>query len=420
MNSTECGSRRATRAHGFVAGVTFAVLGVLSACSDSDPKTSSSAAGTGGGSGASTAAGGNAGVGASTAIGGGTGGVAGTAGSAHGGAFAGSAGAAGGTGGAAAALDCQKPSAEGSLTTRLPCLLSATGLYTPDMVTLEPGVHPYAPSFELWSDSATKQRWILLPAGSKIDTSDMDYWSFPVGTKLWKEFTRDGVRVETRLIEKQASGSWYTVAYQWRADQSEADAVPNGVMNASGTGHDIPNNDQCLTCHSQTPDKALGFSAIQLSHDKQLQSANPLEWTLGTLMADGLLSAPPAAVLSVPGTELDRKFFGYLHANCGHCHNPKGTANSQTGLDMWLKVADLEGAVSQLSVYQGLVGTDIAWLGGDHPAAPKRVAPGSLTDSAVYQRFIKKAEVWSMPPLGTEVVDPDGKKLMEDWIAAAK
>ena len=334
--------------------------------------------------------------------------------------MAGNAGASAGSGGTAPGVDCSKPSAAGSLTTRLPCLLSATGLYAADMVTLAAGVHPYAPSFELWSDGASKQRFISLPAGSKIDTTDMDYWSFPIGTKLWKEFTRDGVRVETRLIEKQDSGSWYTVAYQWRADQKEADAVPNGVMNASGTQHDIPNNDQCLTCHSQTPDKALGFSAIQLSHDKLLQPASPLEWTLSTLMADGLLTAPPAAVFNVPGTELDRKFFGYLHANCGHCHNPKGTANSQTGLDMWLKVADLKGTVSQFSVYQGIFGTDIAWLDGDHPAAPKRVAPGSLADSAIYQRFIKKAEAWSMPPLGTEVVDPDAKKLMEDWIGAAK
>jgi len=299
-------------------------------------------------------------------------------------------------------------------------VLSETGLYAADMLALAPGVHPYAPSFELWSDGAAKLRWVALPEGSKVDTSDMDYWTFPVGTKLWKEFKRGSVRVETRLIEKQASGSWYTVAYQWRADQKEADAVPNGVMNASGTEHDIPNSDQCLTCHSQTPDKVLGFSALQLSHDKLQQPPSALEWTLGTLMADGLLSAPPAAVLSVPGTELDRNFFGYLHANCGHCHNLKGSANSQTGLDMWLKVADLSGSVSQFSVYKGILGTDIAWLDGDHPAATKRVAPGSLAESAVYQRFIKKAEVWSMPPLGTELVDPDGKKLIEDWIASVQ
>jgi hypothetical protein len=335
---------------------------------------------------------------------------------------AGSGGAPGGAAGAAGAggavlVDCHKEGAAGPLTTRLPCTLSETGLYGADMTTLSANVHRYTPNFELWSDGALKKRWILLPTASKIDTTDMDYWSFPVGTKLWKEFTRDGVRVETRLIEKQASGSWYTVAYQWRSDQKDADAVPNGVMNASGTPHDIPNSDQCLTCHSQIPDKALGFSAIQLSHEPA-QPADALEWTLSTLTADGLLTQPPSAAFTVPGAELDRKFLGYLHANCGHCHNPKGTANTQTGLDMWLKVADTKGALADVSVFKAILNTDIAWLDGEHPNAAKRIAPGSLANSAVYQRFIKKAEVWSMPPLGTEVVDPAGKQLMEDWIGS--
>jgi hypothetical protein len=306
----------------------------------------------------------------------------------------------------------------GPLSTRLPCALSQTGLYAADMVTLAEGVHPYAPRFELWSDGALKKRWIALPPSSKIDTSDTDYWTFPVGTKLWKEFARDGVRVETRLIEKQASGSWYTVAYQWRSDQKEANAVPNGVVDASGTTHDIPDSDQCLTCHSQIPDKVLGFSAIQLSHDAR-QPADPREWNLDTLIADGLLTQPPPASLDVPGTDLDQRFFGYLHANCGHCHNPKGTANLQTGLDMWFKVADATGPVTAASVYKAIIDTDIAWLDGEHPDAPKRVAPGSLPNSAIYQRFIKKGEAWSMPPLGTEIVDPTAKKLMEDWIATA-
>jgi hypothetical protein len=296
-------------------------------------------------------------------------------------------------------------------------LLSQTGLYGADMVGLSQGVHPFTPSFELWSDGAEKQRWISLPAASKIDTSDMDYWSFPAGTKLWKEFSRDGVRVETRLMEKQASGSWYAVAYQWRSDQKEADAVPNGVMNASGTLHDVPNSDQCLTCHSQLPDKALGFSAIQLSHAK-LDPTSTLEWTLDTLIGDGLLTLPPAQAFTVPGSALERAIFGYLHANCGTCHNPKGSANTQTGLDMWLKVADLSGPVSEFSVYKGLFDTDIVWLDAEHPDAPKRIAPGSLQDSAVYQRFIEKGRTWSMPPLGTEIVDPNGKKLLEDWITA--
>lgn len=327
-----------------------------------------------------------------------------------------SAGGSPGSGGSTSTA-CKEPSDAGPLTTRLPCLLSETGLYQADMTTLAEGVHPYTPSFHLWSDSASKNRWIYLPPGTQIDTADMDYWQYPPGTKLWKEFVRDGVRVETRLIQKQSSGAWQTVAYQWRADLEEADAVPNGVQNASGTQHDIPDTEMCLRCHSQLADKALGFSAIQLSHEP----ASPDEWTLSTLVADGLLTAPPAGDFAFQAgvSQTDRDFFGYLHANCGHCHNPTGTANSTTGLDMWLKVADVASAdVTTFSVYQSVYDVDIAWLDGPHPDADKRVAPGNPENSALLQRFLNKTAEWTMPPVGTEDLDPTGQAVIEAWIAA--
>ena len=356
---------------------------------------------------------------APSSSGGATGGTVGSGGATgSGGAESGGSGGSetGGSGGADPRSEaCHDASDAGYLTTRLPCLLSETGLYESDMVTLAPGVHPFAPQFPLWTDGAVKRRWIRLPEGTKIDTTEMDYWSYPAGTRLWKEFVRDEVRVETRLIEKQESGAWYMVAYQWRDDLSEADAVPNGVENASGTEHDIPNVDDCLKCHSQQPDKALGFSAIQLSHDP-IEPGDQNEWTLERLMDADLLTAPPAQPFVVPGTDVERSFFGYVHANCGHCHNPRGAANSQTGLDLWMKVADLAGPVNEFSVYKGIVDSDLGWLDGQRPAASKRIASGSLDDSAIYQRFATKGEAWSMPPLGTEITDPAGKKAMEDFI----
>ncbi|MBA3538393.1 MAG: hypothetical protein H0T79_02085 [Deltaproteobacteria bacterium] len=36
----------------------------------------------------------------------------------------------------------------------------------------------YVPQYELWADGATKHRWITLPPGAKIDTSDMSSWKF--------------------------------------------------------------------------------------------------------------------------------------------------------------------------------------------------------------------------------------------------
>lgn len=305
----------------------------------------------------------------------------------------------------------------GTLKTRLPCRLSETGLFGDDMETLGEGVHPFSPQFALWSDGAEKRRWIWLPPDSQIDTADMNYWTFPAGTKLWKEFSRDGTRVETRLIEKQESGTWYTVAYLWREDLSEADAVPDGLMNASGTEHDVPNADACWSCHSQQPDKALGFSAIQLAH-APVNESDANELTLERLAEANLLTAPPAGAFEFSDgwSEEERAVYGYLHANCGTCHNPMGSANSITGLDLWIKADDLAKNADESSVYLGTVDVDIMKLDVPEVEATKRIDPGSLENSAIYQRFLTKGLSYSMPPLATEITDPTGQQLLEDFI----
>ena len=206
------------------------------------------------------------------------------------------------------------------------------------------------------------------------------------------------------------------MAYLWREDQTDADAVPDGMMNASGTEHDVPNSDMCWTCHSQQPDKALGFSAVQLAHAPE-DPNDPNEYTLERLVSANLLTAPPAEPLefSEGWPEAERETFGYLHANCGTCHNPMGSANGQTGFDLWIKVDDLPKNVEESSVYLGVVDIDIMKQDVTLEAT-KRIDPGNLDNSAVYQRFLNKGEEWSMPPLATEITDPTGQALLEAFI----
>lgn len=108
---------------------------------------------------------------------------------------------------------------------QLPEKLLQTRLYSDTTMTvLAPDVHTYAPSYELWSDGASKRRYIRVPEGAQIDTSNMDDWVFPVGTKMWKEFTRGGTRVETRLIARVSDkpDGWAAAAYVWDRDQRNA------------------------------------------------------------------------------------------------------------------------------------------------------------------------------------------------------
>ena len=71
----------------------------------------------------------------------------------------------------------------------MPLYLSRTGFFPsfPERTPLARAV-PYTPLFPLWSDAAEKQRFLLLPPGTAVDTSDPENWVFPVGTLFVKHF----------------------------------------------------------------------------------------------------------------------------------------------------------------------------------------------------------------------------------------
>jgi hypothetical protein len=127
----------------------------------------------------------------------------------------------------------------------------------------------FAPAYPLWADGHEKSRYRLLPAGTKIDTSDIDNWVFPIGTKAWKEFWVDRKLVETRFLWKRAGApgidSWWHVAYVWAPDGSDAIANVDGAPSALGTTHDVPSQDDCKYCHMNVRDAVIGFSAFELS-----------------------------------------------------------------------------------------------------------------------------------------------------------
>jgi len=290
-----------------------------------------------------------------------------------------------------------------------PMLLSQTGLYA-NIATgeLAPGVLAYQPQFLLWSDTATKRRWIKLPPGSKIDTSDMNYWVFPVDTKIFKEFTRDGVRVETRMIWKHGAGDWFMMAYKWNDTHDEAVAVPNGEMNASGTQHDIPAQEGCTTCHGSMKDRVLGFTAIQLSHSLpgvNLTQASSMGW----------FSNPPAGNFVVPGDAIDQAALGYLHANCGLCHNDKSKV-FQIAVDVntWLDTSKL-GTVAETTTFTSLV--NVPTKPGAISRVALRIAPGDPANSAVHELMNLRGDAMrQMPPTGTEMVDTAGLAAVDAWI----
>ncbi|HZI08959.1 MAG TPA: hypothetical protein VE153_01145 [Myxococcus sp.] len=300
--------------------------------------------------------------------------------------------------------ECAPP--DGASIAALPGRLSVTGLFADAGLTvLAEGVRPFTPQFELWSDGATKRRWILLPPGTRIDTRDMDAWRFPQGTRLWKEFTRDGVRVETRLLEKSGprDEDWRAVAYVWLLDGSDAVVTPEGQRDALGTPHDVPAAADCFGCHGGRESRVLGFSSIQLSHDAPAEAVD-----LEDLVREGLLSRPSAARYTVPGNDTERAALGYLHANCGHCHNPQRPDSDgprcydpNNSIDFWLQVDRLD-SVRDTPTYNA----------GAHD-----FRPGKPDKSKMIERISGREPGFSMPPLGTEKVDSDAVALLRRWIS---
>ena len=302
-----------------------------------------------------------------------------------------------------------------------PPTLLDTGLCVDAACTqIAAGNKAYKPRFELYSDGATKRRWIYLPPGTQIDTTDMDYWQFPVGTKLWKEFTRDGIRVETRLVMRIGAGDtmadWFYVAYVWNQTQDAATADPVGVVNALGTPHDVPGRQQCRACHENLrPTRVLGFDAIELDYDDPV--AENLD--LKELVAQQLLTNPPSsggtvdAFFPLPGnTTYEQPALGYMHSNCGNCHNPTSMVfANNTQMVLRLTVGSL-GALNTTAPYTTAVNVNGNAIGG----RTKIVAPNMPDQSIMIYRFESTNPAEKMPALGSEVMDASGDMILRNWI----
>jgi hypothetical protein len=251
-----------------------------------------------------------------------------------------------------------------------------------------PELRAFEPAFALWTDGAHKQRYLYLPPGTQIDSSDMDHWQFPIGTVAIKEFSLGGKRLETRVIMRLGADEYWMGALAWDEGATAPRYVPEGLSNARGTDHDIPSSTQCGTCHNGEPGKLLGFSAVQ-------QPRVPAE----------LLTHPMSRPFTPPGEATAQRALGYLHANCAHCHNPNGSARPDTSMDLRLSVSDRD--VRKTAAYRTTVGQP-----------PQSFIHAELPDraSVLLARMSTRDPSQQMPPLGTEHVDPQGVASVLAWL----
>jgi hypothetical protein len=167
----------------------------------------------------------------------------------------------------------------------------------------------------------------------------------------------------------------------------------------------------------------LGFSALQLSPDRDplAPHADPKradQADLRSLAARGVLRGLPPGLLLVPPriearTPTERAALGYLHGNCGHCHNAAGAL---TGLELVLAQQAERDARSAERTLESLLGHSSRFR--PHGCAATQRIAADQGSSVLTLRMKTDNPLARMPPLGVQVVDATGIALIERWIAS--
>lgn len=301
-----------------------------------------------------------------------------------------------------------------------PTSLACTGLYSDiGAGTLARVVRSYAPAVPLWADGSTKERWIYLPPGGKINAADSSEWVFPVGTRVWKQFSRDGHRVETRFFEKTLANYWAYGTYQWSPDETSATLAPGGdITLPDGDSYQIPTIDECQDCHEGRTDRLLGFEQVSLG----LSGATGL--TLDELAKEGWLSPiPPSTHLELgdDGTHHAAAPLTWLHINCGvTCHNTNpGALAYALGMNLRLDAPQLDGRSS--SGFPSIATTESQAAQSPSFPGATRIVPGYPHLSLLYQLIDERESMGAsiqMPPIASQLIDTTDVAAVEAWIAA--
>lgn len=305
----------------------------------------------------------------------------------------------------------------------------------------------------LWSDGSTKERWIFLPPGKRVRIKsctrdprscqdpelgtggtwwDEGHFEVPEGTVLVKHFSIAARRIETRLITRTATG-WGAYSYRWNEAQTDAEVigldegavareVANPALNPANdptitrapAGKQVwtyPSRTDCTKCHIDEAGFQLGLELVQLNRDVTYPDGVTMN-QLDHWQALGLLENPPAkpypAPLPLPtgnqGT-LEQRARSYLHANCAICHRP---GSNFPLMDLRWTTTYFATQTCNAEPRKGNMGV----------AGARRIVPRQPTLSLVSLRMHTLEDKFRMPQIASAVVDVQGARLIDDWIAS--
>ena len=304
--------------------------------------------------------------------------------------------------------------------------LSDYNLFEEPLASLLPkeGVIPYDLNSPLFTDYASKLRFVYVPDGSITPYDTLDALKFPVGTILVKNFfytLSNGNQhiVETRLLLHQSSG-WNAEVYEWNEEQTEATRLIVGKQEEITFLKDgetvtidylVPNKNQCKNCHalgnSVSP---IGPKVGNLNHDYEYNSGTNNQ--IDKWVSEGILESPTHSIIpswpnyNEESADLNLKARAYLEANCAHCHRSEGAA-SNSGLYLSYYNTD--------SASYGFYKAPVA-AGDGSGGLRYDIVPGSAEESILYYRMNSTDVDIRMPELGRSLIDEEGVTLIKDWI----
>jgi len=287
-----------------------------------------------------------------------------------------------------------------------PTSLLATRCWDPLAPSGQPiGVIAYDVTTPLWSDGATKERFVALPAGARLAARHGAHGdlTFPVGTVAVKTFSVDGRRVETRLLVQHEVEDWVGYTYAWNDAQTDAELVVGNRLAAlpGGKSWYFPSTSDCTACHTPAAGYTLGLEARQLlGHGgalAQLAQRLPAPIDHEALAKLVPVAAPP------PATS-EQRARSYLHANCSSCHR-EGSATGVT--------VELDLRIDTPLAATGLCGEPHA---GDVGIAQARVVVPRAPERSVLVARLRSLDERRMPKLASRVVDEAGLAAVETWI----
>jgi uncharacterized repeat protein (TIGR03806 family) len=287
------------------------------------------------------------------------------------------------------------------------------------------GVVLYTLNSPLFSDYASKLRFIKLPAGQSVAYNPDSVLQFPVGTAIVKTFyypidernPKKGRRLmETRVLLHEAKG-WVALPYIWNKEQTDAVLEVAGGSDqvawtdASGKKqsfvYQVPNMNQCKGCHERSGEMTpIGPSVRQLNDGHQLQNWS----TTGILKGLPKDHIPALVNYSDANASLDDRVKAYLDINCAHCHNATGPARS-SGLYLDWNSKDR-------TAYGFLKPPVAAGRGSGNLSYD--IVPGKPDQSILHYRMASRDPGVMMPELGRQLTHHEGVELVRAWISSLK